>query len=134
MNKKDLAAQLNGRKMGEEITRDEERVAKLNDLVVIYGASDDLLELAGAISDEISGYNDTTALFHDGDLYTRQCGDDDCPHEEKIQDSCKSVKGIFGAEGFSWTYETSIPHETFEIFDGTEKYCRGIVFSITDIQ
>ena len=36
-------------------------------------------------------------------------------------------------EIITWTYETDIPHETFMIYEDGDSYCRGIVFSINDI-
>lgn len=49
MTKESLAAILNGRTYGDEITKEEEAQAKAAELVVIYGASDDLVEFGGAI-------------------------------------------------------------------------------------
>jgi len=49
----ELAAKLNGREYGEEITDTEEIEAKKSGLVVIFGYSDDSAELRGAINDEI---------------------------------------------------------------------------------
>ena len=43
------------------------------------------------------------------------------------------MKAVWGEEGYSWTYETAIPHATFEILEDEEKYCRGIVFDIKDL-
>ena len=45
MTKEELAAMLNGREYGKEITKAEEEKAKANGLVVIYGYSDDNVEL-----------------------------------------------------------------------------------------
>lgn len=39
-----------------------------------------------------------------------------------------------GGQGVPWTYETEIPHESFMIYVGGEPYCRGIVFSIADVE
>ncbi len=57
MNAKQLAAQLNGREYGSEITKEEEAAAKKAGLVVVYGASDDLVELRGAIEEEVGAYD-----------------------------------------------------------------------------
>ena len=48
---------LNGRSYRNEITSSEEKLAKENNLVVVYGASDDLVELAGAMSEEFGDSN-----------------------------------------------------------------------------
>jgi len=135
MNKKYLAQLLNGRQIGKEISKQEASDACDAGLVVIYGASDDLIEIEGAISDEVCSFDGQTwALFHKGELYQSSCESEDCPHELAIQEKCHTVKAIFGGDDFTWTYETKIPHETFEIFEDGDKFCRGIVFSIDDIQ
>lgn len=43
------------------------------------------------------------------------------------------ITAIWDNYGYSWTYKTTIPHETFEIMEGEQKYCRGIVFSTDDL-
>lgn len=134
MDKKTLAALLSGRKIGDEITDEQVKIARDNGLVVLFGASDDLVELEGAIRDEVGAYGDNNlVLFYKGDLYSTQCEADECPHEMAIQDKCKTIKAIFGGD-ISWTYETEIPHETFDIYEGDEIYCRGLVFSVEDIK
>ncbi|MNW22346.1 hypothetical protein D3C71_2237660 [compost metagenome] len=50
------------------------------------------------------------------------------------QKSAKSIEALWCKEdGYSWTYKTEIPHATFEVADGDEPYCRGIVFSLTGL-
>lgn len=60
MTAAELAALLNGREYRKEMSRDEEQVAKAAGLVVVFGASDDLMELRGAISDEVGCYDGGT--------------------------------------------------------------------------
>ncbi len=52
MDAKELAAKLNGRKYCREMTREESEQAAAAGLVVVHGASDDLIEFRGAIRDE----------------------------------------------------------------------------------
>lgn len=134
MNKQELAKLLNGRKIGEEISRDEEKQASLSNLVVIYGASDDLAEICGAINDECSAYGDNVIPFFNGELLTKECEDDTCPHELRLFNLAKIVKPIWCKDNISWTYETDIPHETFDILEDDEIFCRGIVFDLKDIK
>ena len=63
MNAKELAAKLNGREYLQEITRGEAELAKASGLVVVYGASDDLIEFRGAIRDEGDCYDGGTVLI-----------------------------------------------------------------------
>ena len=38
-----------------------------------------------------------------------------------------------GEPGYSWIISTDVPHETFEIVEDGEPYCRGIVFALADL-
>ena len=57
MTKEELAALINGRKYRHELTDKEEKAAKDARLVVVFGASDDLMEFRGAINDECGAYD-----------------------------------------------------------------------------
>ena len=73
MTAKELSEMLSGREYGMEITKDEERQAADAGLVVVYGYSDDNVEIAGAISDEFGAYEGgpicltKTGLFEEPD-------------------------------------------------------------------
>lgn len=144
LTKEQLAAQLNGRQYGDEITKDEERDAKESGLVVIFGYSDDNMEIRGVIHDEIGAGDDST--FRIGKSGILEPWDD--RHEEKTKEDARkwfamekeciaTIRARFGCEGYSWIYETTIPHATFEILEDGEsensQYCRGIVFAVADL-
>lgn len=57
MTAKELAIESNGRDTGEEMEWGEAQDAKAAGLVVVYGYSDDNVELCGAINDEVGAYN-----------------------------------------------------------------------------
>ena len=128
MNSKELAQKLDGREYGKEITKEEEALAKENNLVVVYGASDDLVEIVGALSDEFGDHN---IAFNKKGFIKNECDDDDCPYFKEKLKSAKTIKAIWNKDGYSWIYKTNIPHATFEILEGDEKYCRGIVFNLS---
>lgn len=132
MTKEKFAELLNGREIGNEITRDEELLARKHGLVIIYGASDDLAEIAGSIHDEAGIYEGGEIAFLDGDLLQAECEDDDCPHELKRYEKAKIVKAIWG-EDVPWTYEAPFPVARFSIMEDDEKYCEGIVFDYKEI-
>lgn len=132
MNTKELAALLNNREYREEITRDEEAQAKHAGLVIVFGASDDLMEFRGAIHDEYDAYNGTTAFLDADGLLVNECDSEECPHFRKQAAQANKIKAIWDKDGYSWVYETDIPHETFDIVEDGETYCRGIVFSLDD--
>lgn len=132
MTPKKLASLLNGRQIGKEITKDEEKLAFYNELVVIFGASDDLVELRGAINNEVGAYGSTMVCFLNGELLERECEDETCPHEEKLYNKSKKVLAEFGDEG--WNFTTSIPHETFNIMEEDQIFCKGIILHLRDLQ
>jgi hypothetical protein len=75
MTKEQLAALLNGREYGSEITREESAQAAKDGLVVLFGASDDLAEFRGAIHDEHGCWDGGAPIYlMDGEIFE----DDDC--------------------------------------------------------
>lgn len=133
MNAQELAAELNGRAYGEETTRVDDLSAKEAGLVIVFGASDDLMEFRGAINDEIGAGPDSIAPLTGAGLLTSDCDDDDCPYFKKLKRAAATIRAKWDIDGYSWTYETDIPHATFDILEDGEKYCRGIVFALSDV-
>lgn len=130
MNIKDFAKSISGKEYGyPQFTKEEIETAKENGFVIVYGASDDLMEFEGAIYDEIGCFDGGSAWIGKGGQVS------DAP----IGVSGKEIEAIWcersgGEEIITWTYETDIPHETFMIYEDGEPYCRGIVFSIDDVK
>lgn len=133
MTPQEMAAALDGRQYLDKTTKAEEALAKEHGLVIVFGASDDLMEFRGAVFDEIGAYEGATAYFTRGGLLTNDCDNDDCPHFKKLKKAATTVEAKWDSDGYSWTYATAIPHATFDILEDGEKYCRGIVFALADI-
>lgn len=133
MTKEEFAEMLNDREYTNEMNKEEEKLAKENGLIVVFGASDDLVELRGAIDDEFSCYEGTTLYFLNGDLLVNKCDDEYCPYYEKLRKTARKIDVIWAEYGYSWIYKTDIPHATFDIVRDNEPYCRGIVFNISSI-
>ena len=96
---------------GKELSLMAAAIAEENGLVVVFGASDDLCEIRGAEDDEIDCFDGGEATIAGAKVKINWCKD-----------------------GYSWTYDTDIPHECFDVYEDGEKYCRGIVFSISDVR
>ena len=135
MTAKELAATLNGREIMNEITSAEARQAADAGLVVVFGYSDDNVELRGAIDSEVGAYEG--AVIHitaAGLLEEPACDtaeDCTCPYFAAAKSTAKTIEAIWHDEdGPCWTYETDIPHETFDIYEDGEVWCVGIVFSM----
>lgn len=148
MDKKELAERLNGREYRSETYADDIKLAQENGLVIVYGCSDDLMELEGAITDEGDCYGGESFLIDIEKGILKQPNQDDYDDTDEGEDEFyvdfkkykqakKSGRFIVAEwckeDGYSWTYTTSIPHETFDILEDGDKYCRGIVFSVHDV-
>lgn len=133
MTKEAAATALNGCEYGEEGSKELFAAMKESGLVAVFGASDDLMEFRGAIYDEVGCYSGGTAYVTDAGLYTAQCEDENCPHEETRRGYATTIDAQWNSEGYSWTYVTAIPHVTFDIVEGADRYCRGIVFALSDV-
>lgn len=123
MTAKELAQQLDGTELGSEVTSDIRTAAKDAGLVVVYGASDDLMEFDGAIYDEIDGYGGGNAYIDHEGVWEADCSK-----------NRRRIRAIWcPPSGGSWTYKTDIPHETFRVYEDGELYCTGIVFAMEDV-
>ncbi len=137
MTAKELAALLNGREYGKEITKEEEAAAKEAGLVVVFGQSDDLMEFRGAIDGKVDCWKGGTAYVNENGLLEMPGCQENCENCEFIKnerDKYNTIFALWNKDDFAWSYHTEIPHETFEIFDDGEKYCQGIVFSLADLE
>jgi len=134
MTPDEAAAQLNNCQYREEGDASLFKRMKESGLVAVYGASDDLMEFNGAITDEVGCYGGGEAYVTKEGLLQSECDDDDCPYFEKIKLSASRIEAVWDDDsGFSWVYETAIPHVTFEVMEDDEPYCRGIVFALKDV-
>jgi hypothetical protein len=140
MDANTLAMLLDGREYGSEITRDEEAQAKAAGLIVAFGASDDLLELRGAINDEtypsdsIGARVDAKGVVPTFDSLLED-GDKDALRDYfKRENGGAVIRAMWeGEAGYSWIISSDVPHATFEVCEDGEAYCRGIVFALADI-
>lgn len=131
MNIKQFAEMLNGRAYINEITKDEIKLAEELGFVVVYGASDDLIEFEGAINDESYCYKGGEIYLDENGIF-EDCACK-CKYWAEAKEKAKIINAIWGECEYAWQFETDIPHEIFEIFDDGEKYCKGIVFDIKSL-
>lgn len=131
MNIKEYAEMLNGREYGyPQFTKEEIQIAKENGFVIVYGASDDLMEFDGAIYEEAGCFDGGKVYFNKiGAVFDEEFENSKCIEALWCDDEIKDENGGL----ITWTYKTDIPHETFMIYEDGESYCRGIVFSIDDV-
>lgn len=138
LTKEQLADRLNGREIRQETTPADERDAKASGLVIIFGASEDLMEFCGAIEDECDAWNGCTAFIDRQGLLPKR---DEIDDDEGLRSLFKRQDGhpakidaLWCKEGdYSWTFQTMLPHASFDIFEDGEPYCKGIVVSLNDL-
>ncbi len=133
MTTQELADKLNGREYGSEITKEEAAQAAVDGLVVVFGHSDDNMELRGAIDEEVGCYDGGQVYINADGKLVEPCGEP-CAHCNVEQLMEYPLRAVFLWGEYTWVYETNIPHATFDILEDGEKYCRGIVFSIKDMK
>lgn len=141
MTKEGLAAMLSGREIGNEITGPEEIAAKQSGLLVIFGSSDDLCELRGAISEEVGAWQGAEifvsreghlmAEFEDGDVDVLQ-RHGVMGHVKGSRAQAIKIAATWCDEekGPAWTYKTDEPRATFDVMEDGEVWCRGIVIQL----
>jgi hypothetical protein len=133
MTKKELAKKLDGAEYPFKLADVFHSEAKESGLFVMYGISDDGVGFDGAIHDSIGCYEGGTIYLDNGSIVKNICDSDDCPYHQTKLRLAKTVEALWCVEdGYAWTYKTEIPHETFEIVEDGEPYCRGIVLSTHD--
>ena len=152
MTKEELAGMLNGRPYGDEISKEEEKAAKENNLIVIFGASDDIVEFRGALCDEIDAYEGTDFIiavpgtevatgefFNDLPTYFKA---DElmpvCLNEENGEGNVPNrISALWCPEDQDlecpWYIKTDLPHSSFHIMEDGGIFCRGIVINLSDL-
>jgi len=137
LSKELLAMALNGREYPFDLTKEEQAQAKAAGLLVIFGASDDLMELRGTIDDEFGCYDGGTVLLDSQGLLPKSEsieGDVELKDFFAREPLARKVEALWASEeDTSWTYRTDIPHATFDIMEDGIVYCRGIVIDVADL-
>lgn len=136
MTKEDFAKFITGRQYRAELTREEEKLAQENDLVIIFGASDDLTEFRGAITDESYSGHLIPIDPYSRTLPSSDClSGRDCPEFQKMIERLPFIEPLWCEDDkYCWTFKTSIPHSEFDIMEDDEYYCQGIIIDLKDIR
>jgi len=142
MTKEQLAATINGREYRNELTASNKEEASKNGLIVVYGCSDDLLELEGAVEQEIGAWEGVTAFIFKRKDELVVMDEEDFDEEKKTLEKYgvdlkgNKIEAIWSPDDpeCSWLIKTELPHATFDIMEDGELYCRGIVISVNDLK
>lgn len=140
LTKEELAKQLNGVSYSSASdtisTLSKTPAVRESQLIIVYGMSDDLIEVDGYIFDELYFTENEPIYIKDGKvcLEDHQCECEYCTFKKDIKKYPKILaKWCDTSDEYSWTFETTIPHATFDILDAGEKYCRGLVIDAKDL-
>lgn len=126
-NIEDIARALNGHVYGDGIKQETINAAKECDAVIVMGASDDLVELYGALRCEGDCYEGGTFYLNENGIVSDEDADDDCKTIEAVWNRAEEPHCC-------WSYKTDIPNVTFNVHDSDGSlYCEGIVFDINSL-
>lgn len=131
ITKEEMAVRLHGREYGEEILDGEEAEAADAQLLIVLGASDDLVEFYGAWRDEAGGPGEV--LFDAiGVLPDR---DDDWDDAEMLayltrKKTAFSLDSEFERDGWEFAFS---PAAKFQIFEEGEVYGEGLVIDLKEL-
>lgn len=138
MSTKEIAKSMNGMEYPVRVPSDIVSAAKQAGIVIVYGASDDLMEFEGAITDEVGAYKGTKVTVAPGGLLMSWQDVLETENQDKLrawfasEGKGRVIEAIWDKDGYSFQYKTDIPHETFEVVEDGDTYCRGIVFRLAD--
>ncbi len=138
MTAKELAALIDGREAGSELSASEEQQAAESGLLALYMPTANLTQLSGAVKGRAYDPKSVWYIMRDG-LF-RGCGcehQDGCPLAEiALRDAIQvNAEYDFMAPGPFCVLSSDTPHETFRtcIGNGAETYCIGLVFHAEDL-
>lgn len=104
--------------------------AKLNGYIIMYGYSDDLVEVDGALHAELDAYAPIQVYVNKINVTTQPV----CTSDGK----CHTINAEYSAPTKTnpslWKFTTDIPHVTFDIMEGRELFCRGIIFDLNNLE
>lgn len=149
MTKEQLSQLLDGNEYRDEMSKEQERIAQENNLLVLFGASDDLLEMRGVIYDEVGAWiGGEYALALDGEMYADGV-EKNTYHKAKgnlvlplsdVNDNDDNPRLIRvewcpgGQPRLSWRVTSNMPCDSFTICDEGEPYCQGIVIDLDEVE
>jgi len=137
MKAKEWAEKLNGREYRDELSREEEQQAKQDNVLIVLGASDDLLDLCGAISDEFSAYDGTTVFVSaSGRVFDPDENKKTFEFNKQEIDKFIPIKAVWSPtdSDASWKIETSVPSYEFRIYEDGDLYCIGLAIDMEEFK
>jgi len=144
MNLKEWAEKFNNMEYGSNNIRDAQDELEADGVIAVMGASDDLCELYGDISDEFNCYNGNK-LYWVGNGFCSETEKDNflCVVDNEYPIFFEKCQAIFNKDcsyinikegtNCQFEYETNIPCERFNVMEDGNLYCSGLLFYTKDL-
>lgn len=133
----ELASRLHNREYRQELSRDEEQEAKRAGLLVVFGASDDLVEFRGAFRDEAGATGSSTVQFHRRGILPSwesldKTDEDHVLDYFDLKKESNQVAAHWDQAGYSWFIEPGMgmAYAAFDVLEEGERFCRGVVIDV----
>jgi hypothetical protein len=143
---------LSNREYRDETTSEIEKFAKDNNFVIMFGASDDLLEFRGAYFEEFGASNKTKFYFNKNmsifynknkidiakllnenrNIFNGLHIENNFEYELELLNKIE-VFWCKNEDNYAWSYKTNFPSISFDILEDGEIYSQGIIFSLDDL-
>ena len=148
MTKDQLAILLDGNEPVDEMTREQERIAAENNLLVLFCRSNDMLEMRGAIhGEEDAAGGGEFALILEGEQFS----DDDSDAIQRAEsnmvmrisdeydneDNPRLIRVEWcRKDGTSWAWEitSNLPRVWFTIWDNGEPFSGALVIDLDEVE
>lgn len=147
MNLKEWAEKLNDCEYGNEVSDEDRRNLSEDGVVVVYGYSDDNMEMDGAIYDEYPSYADTIYYWTGNGFVSNDRINEFLDYiDDEYREFYPLLKPLFKnntersyirsipGKDCQFEYETNIPCEWFNVMEDGNLYCKGFVFNKNDLK
>jgi hypothetical protein len=151
MKAKELANLLNGNSYDTEFSRYIINKASENNLIIVYGCTDNIVTVEGALSKRFEVYKEyfiKVGITAKGIKCYSECNQHEiveynvpivniraiwCPSEETL---LSNITNLTDEELYKvkWFIDIDIPHEKFKTYDDCGIYSTGIVFHVDDLK
>jgi hypothetical protein len=131
---KELAMMMHGSDIRDCPSKEHKRLAKESGLLIVYGASDDLMEFDGVFSEELGA--PCTALVHKRGALADSHDDCECKFcaFEAMRNKFAKITSHWCNGEIAWTFSAEVAvFDEFDVVEDGEVYCRGLVIDVAEL-
>ena len=144
MTPQDFAALINRNQYLQELSPEQEDIARRNGFLVVFGQSDDRVEFRGVLYDEDGAYNACTLFLGVyKDLTVKRIHSEQVADVKKYEGDTVKIIAIRVDKNFDgkveaplWTFSADYPQDKvaeFKVYEDEEVYGNGLVIKIGDL-